>query len=432
LDESISTLIIAAVLTFFLAVVTGAISAVSSVRLSALEKLAEEKKDEKAGKALRFLKSDEDKIKSGLGAVYVLLALTIGVMVLLWAEKFRPGNGQTQLLIALAAIGVILAIAESLPRYLARINPEASMIFLYPAILIISVITIPISNVFSWLFSPLTSRLGKAQNSSPKITEEEIIRIVNEGEQLGVLEREEKEMIRSVIEFTDTIVREVMVPRVDIVGLDQDDTLANAINLMIESGFSRIPVYRESLDQIQGILYTKDILPLVKEGRLNARVIDMARKPPFFIPDTKPVKDLLKEMQKRSISIAIVVDEYGGTDGIVTIEDILEEIVGEITDEYDQELPAITRMAPGRWSVDGSTIIEDVNGALEIKVPSDEHETISGFVYGCLGHIPTMGEKLTLDDLGIDIEVEKIEGQRIHRLNVTKHPPAQDGEKGEG
>jgi putative hemolysin len=268
---------------------------------------------------------------------------------------------------------------------------------------------------------PLPKTLENGKEKTSGITADEIRHLVNEGHRKGLLEEEEKEMIQSVFEFKDTIAREVMVPRVDIEALEDDSTLNDVVQLMVESGLSRIPIYEETLDKILGIVYSKDLLPHIKGGKLDKKAIDVARKPPFFIPDSKPVVNLLREMQRRSISIAIVVDEYGGTSGLVTIEDLLEEIVGEITDEYDQEEPNIRTEPDGSYLVEGATIIEDVNNFLDIDVPTEDNETIGGFVYGHLGHIPEQGESMMLEELGIDIIVEQIEGQRIQSLRIRKH-----------
>ncbi len=422
LDDYSSTLVIVAGLAFLLAVITGSLSAVSSVRWSALEKMGEEGKNLKARRALRFLERNEDRVISGLGAVYLITAITTGIMLMRWVNIAFPGGSSHTLTILVGAVVIIVGLGESLPRYIARSRPESATILLHPAIQLTTIITKPFSDLFEWIFTPITRRLNRGRNNNVKITEDEIIRIVEEGGQLGVLEAGEKEMIHSILEFTDTIVREVMVPRVDMVGIEEKASITDAIGIMVESGFSRLPVYRESLDHILGILYTKDVLPLLVRGELESTAGQVARSSVFFVPDKKPVNQLLQEMQKRSISIAVVVDEYGGTDGLVTIEDILEEIVGEITDEYDEEQPAISPAGENIWKVDGSTIIEDVNEELDINVPADDHETISGFVCGSLGHIPEKGESMSLEDLGIDIEVLETENQRILNLQITKHP----------
>ena len=431
MDESSSTLIIAGALAFMLAVITGALSAVSSVRWSALEKMSEDDNNFKAKRALRFLEKNEDKVISGLGAAYLMVALAEGAMLMHWAGLAFPGRPDQVFLSLVVVILVIVGLGESLPRYLARSRPEAATIFLHPAIESITILTMPFSNLFEWIFKPLTRRLNRGRTDNVKITEDEIIRIVEEGEQLGVLETGEKEMIHSIIEFTDTIVREVMIPRVDMIGVEENISITEAIKIMVDSGFSRLPVYRESLDHIEGILYTKDVMPLLVRGELENTAGQVARKSVFFVPDKKPVNQLLQEMQKRSLSIALVVDEYGGTDGLVTIEDILEEIVGEITDEYDEEQPSITKVKEDVWKVDGSTIIEDVNEELNIKVPAKDHETIGGFVYGSLGHVPKKGEIMNLQNLGIDIEVLEIENQRILSLEIIIHPRPDENEDGE-
>jgi len=407
-------LIVAGGISFVLALVTACVSGVSFVRLSIYEKMQEEG-NKRATRLLHILSSHKDKVISGLSFIRLVLSLILGMYIALLCFKGRDVN----LFCFYSMFAGSLLVGEIIPRYLSRLNPENSTLFLYHIILAVSWFSIPISKLFATVFKPITSRLEPERVNESWITEEEIQRIVKEGHKLGIIEEEEKEMIHSIFEFTDTIVREVMVPRVDIVAVEDTATISDAIDKMEESGFSRLPVYSKSLDNIIGILYNKDILTYVKEGRLNTSVSEVTRVP-YFVPSTKHVDDLLKEMQRWHISIAIVVDEYGGTAGLVTMEDLLEVIVGEITDEYDMEVPDIEEVDKNIWRIKGSTIIEDVNNTLKTKIPVDEYETIGGFVLGYLGRIPREGENIEIKDLKINILVEKVYNQRIKSLIVKK------------
>jgi CBS domain containing-hemolysin-like protein len=431
LDDPQVIWIIVGSLIFLLAIISASLCSISSIRYSALEKMSEEDKGATARKLLLLLQDDKNRIISGIGILRFIFSLVVGALLTYQAIILKLRTTEIILTYALVSIVILLIFTEILPRFLACLNPEKSAGFFYPVIRIISVFAIPISKLSEKMTSPLTTTTDKNGEKTTGMTTDEIWHLVKESHRKGLLEEEEKEMIQSVFEFTGTIAREVMVPRVDIEAAPSDAKLSEVISMMIESGFSRIPIYEDTLDRILGIVYSKDVLPSVKNCNLDIPAIDTARKPPFFVPDTKPVLDLLREMQKRSISIAVIVDEYGGTSGLVTIEDLIEEIVGEITDEYDKEEPSIKSENDGTFIVDASTIIEDVNQVLHIDVPIDEHETIGGFVYGHLGHIPEKGESMNLEDLGIDIIVEDIEGQRIQALRIKKHQKADEEDQGE-
>ena len=276
--------------------------------------------------------------------------------------------------------------------------------------------------IFSWIVVSLSSFIARLFGigeviSREFITQDDIRLLVEEGKEQGVFEEKEKEMIHSIIEFGDTIAREIMVPRISMVSMAVDESLDNVVNSVLETGYSRIPIYEETIDNIVGIVYTKDMLKLLKEDKTGITIRTLMR-PAYFTPEIKKVDDLLREMQQKRISMAIVVDEYGGTDGLVTIEDIIEEIVGEIEDEYDKTNPVIEEIGQGTFIVDARMNIEDVNSRLDISLPIDECETIGGFVYGLLGRIPSQGEKVKVDS--ISIVVEKIHRRMIKKVKIDK------------
>jgi CBS domain containing-hemolysin-like protein len=232
-----------------------------------------------------------------------------------------------------------------------------------------------------------------------------------------VIEKEESEMIQSIIEFGDTLVREVMIPRTEMLGVPLEATVEECHALFIDSGYSRLPVFGENLDQIRGILYAKDFLSVLRERELII-VRDVVR-PAFFVPETKKVADLLREFKKGKIHIAIVVDEYGGTAGLVTLEDLVEEIVGEIRDEYDLESHPIRRLADGSWEVDGSTELDLFCKEFHVAVSdSGESTTVAGFVAELARSIPKKGDQLKFDDL--EIEVSEASERRVDKLRVRR------------
>ncbi len=231
----------------------------------------------------------------------------------------------------------------------------------------------------------------------------------------NVLEEDERDMIYGVVELGETTVREIMVPRVDMVGISCDTPLKEVIEIIKKSGHSRIPLYRNSLDEIKGILYAKDLLSYALTGS-RADLQKVARKA-YFIPENLKIDDLLRQMRTRKLHIAIVVDEYGGTSGLVTMEDIIEEIVGEIEDEYDLNSPPISEVSPGVYLVEGSLTISDLNEELDLRLPEEEFETVGGLIYDLVGSLPSKGQ--ILDYNNIQFEVHEIDGQRIVTVKLT-------------
>jgi CBS domain containing-hemolysin-like protein len=231
----------------------------------------------------------------------------------------------------------------------------------------------------------------------------------------NVLDEDEREMIHGVVELGETEVREVMVPRVEVVGIECGAPIKEVVETIRKSGHSRFPLFEESLDDIKGILYAKDLLPHLPDGG----PIDLSRiaRKPYFIPENIKLDRLLRDMKKKRIHIAIVVDEYGGTSGLVTMEDILEEIVGEIEDEYDGERPTILKQSPDAYMVGGSVTIADLNDEIGLDLPEEEFETVGGLMYDLVGSIPEKGRAVEYH--GITFIAEQVVGQRIVRVRVV-------------
>ncbi len=236
----------------------------------------------------------------------------------------------------------------------------------------------------------------------------------------GNLEEDERKMIDHIYELSETLAREVMVPRVDMVCSDVTNGLDEVVRLIQEHGHTRIPVYKESVDYIEGIVYAKDVLISQSGDETKRSVLDLAREP-YFIPETKKIDELLRHLRRKKVHMAIVVDEYGGTAGLVTLEDILEEIVGEIQDEYDEEEPEYEKLGPDHFRVDGKINLDDLNELMETDLPTDSVDTVGGFIYDLLGRIPHEGEAVEWNDL--HFVVEQVEGQRIAKVIVTRVAP---------
>jgi len=251
--------------------------------------------------------------------------------------------------------------------------------------------------------------------------EEELRKLIDDGEKQGVIEEEEHEMFRSILKFGDTIAREVMVPRIEMLCIREDASLEYVMNFISEDGHSRIPVYRESIDNIVGVLYVKDLIRLLYPDKKNYFKVSDIMRPPFFIPETKKISELLREFQHKKVHLAIVVDEYGGTAGLVTIEDLLEELVGEIEDEYDiaqESMLVVDDLDKHAVSVDGRLEIDELEEYFQIPLKEDNYETVGGLIFTLLERIPHQGEQITFK--GLQFTVEKVDERRIHRVRVAR------------
>ncbi len=276
---------------------------------------------------------------------------------------------------------------------------------------------------FSWALLKLAHALGitkgdKESERSIFISEDGLRLLLNLGDEEHFLEEDERELIDSIFRFSETTVAEVMVPRVDVVALPKETPLMKALDVIVEAGHSRIPVYEETIDKIVGVLYAKDLLACFRDGNTDITVESIMR-PPFFVPETMMVDELLPILRQKRTHLAVVVDEYGGTAGIVTIEDLLEEIVGEIQDEYDSEPPMIQPQEDGSYIVNGRMDVDDLNRELNVHLPTDDesYSTLAGVIYAQLQRVPHPGDSFDLD--GVHIEVLKVNDNRIEEVLLT-------------
>ena len=317
---------------------------------------------------------------------------------------------------------VFFVLAEAVPKTYAVLNPDrAAMIASRP---VRALTAFPPLRMISAGLIGLTNVLvkGRGLESGPFVSEQEFLGIVEAAAQDEVIEHEERELIESIIEFGDTVAREVMVPRPDMVMVANTATITDALNLGIAHGFSRLPVSGSDEDDIVGLAFTKDLMRAEREGRGDLPVLDLARDV-TFIPENKPVARLMREMQDSKFHIAIVADEYGDIAGLVTLEDCLEELVGEIVDEYDAEEHDIERFDDGTLLVDGGLNIGDVADELGIDIPNEDFDSVGGFVFSALERVPEPGDAIDFE--GFAFVVESVEGRRVRRVRIT--PAPQDG-----
>jgi CBS domain containing-hemolysin-like protein len=330
---------------------------------------------------------------------------------------------------------ITLVLGELVPKSIGLAHSERIALAVARPIDFLARLAGPLVRFLVWITNVIAKPFGgRPRRGMPIVTEEEIKTLVDAGEEGGVIEEEEKEMIYSIFEYTDTVAREVMVPRMDVLAIDVETPLLEAMDAVIHHNHSRVPVYQDSIDNIVGILYAKDLLKVLHEkGRAGAnqvRVADLLR-PAAFTPESKKVSELFEEMQKRRIHMAIVIDEYGGTAGIVTIEDILEEIVGEIQDEYDQaEELEIQPAGEHEWLINARANLGDVNDALQVHFPVDDADTLGGFIYAQLGKVPLPGDEVRHEN--VLLKVINVAGRRIGKVKVQllADEPADDKETG--
>ncbi len=327
-------------------------------------------------------------------------------------------------LITICIAYLTLVFGELVPKRLALTKSESVALGVAPIISGMDKIFAPVV----WLLSASTNGVVrifgiKGKESGTQVTEEEIRMLLDVGEEEGLFREDGKDMINSIFEFDDTILREVMTPRTEIVAIDMD---ADIQEIAEQARYSRIPVYREDLDDIIGIFYVKDLMPFLCGKPAEEFSVASLMREPVFVPDTKKTDELFREMQQKKIHMAIVIDEYGGTAGLVTIEDLLEEIVGNIFDEYDEEEIDYECVDENTYTVNGRLSIEEVNELLHSQLPEEEdYETIAGFVIGLLGHIPVGGEEVEYD--GMTFTVGEVEERRVESIIIKKNP--ETGEK---
>ena len=380
----------------------------------------------KRGEALEIWRRDPNRLLTTIliinNIVNISASTVAAFMAVHLAELYDWNRAQLGTAVAAAVTIVIILFGEVTPKLLAIRFAEPLAGFIIRPLVLLDKLLSPLGRIIVAIAN-LFLRLSGQQPGThvPVVTEEEITTLIKMGADAGVIEHNERKMLHGVISLGDMQVREVMVPRTDIEGIDADEDMDRIIQKIIEAGYSRMPVYRENLDHIIGVVYTKDIIAILQNRELI--VLQDILRQPYFVPETKKVDELLREFQQGKIHMAIVVDEYGGTAGLATLEDLIEEIVGEIHDEYDVEEHPVEAVEENLWVADGQADVAEVNNALSVELPN-QHDinTIGGLITDRLGRLPRRGEEMTLDDVHITILAAS--RHKIDRLQLRRLPAA--------
>jgi CBS domain containing-hemolysin-like protein len=309
-------------------------------------------------------------------------------------------------------------VSEITPKILALRNSEAFAGKVALPIRIFSAFLFPLAALL-YRFTHLITSWIPHEEEELFDSEDELRTLADLGADRGTLKDEERRMIKSVFDLDETAVREIMVPRIDIIGMEQTISLKSAIDIIRQNRFSKFPLFEESIDKIRGILYAKDLLPYINSDDYNGIKLATLMRKPFFVPETKQIDDLLKDFQERRENIAIVVDEFGGTAGLVTVEDIVEEVVGEIQDEFDEEERLLYPLDKGQWMVDAKTTINDLVDEIPMEFPEErEYDTLGGFIFEQFGDIPKVGDVTVYQNYSF--KVKSLEENRILKIVLTK------------
>lgn len=363
---------------------------------------------ERRGKWSRFDAQNFQLVSGALLQIALILAFAGTVMTM---DELSLGNALTRAAILWSAIIVIWKfVLALLPDSMAEIALR---------------VLIPISHIFFLLFWPVLyplrrlmeriDREAELNEENEEVSDEEVQAYIDVGEEEGILEKSEGKLLQSIVDFGDRIARELMTPRIDVLAFDARRPIADLAKLFSESKYSRIPIYQESIDAITGIVHIKEMFDAVLKGE-GKTVAELAR-PPYFVSESKKVPDLLREFQSEHLQVAVVVDEYGGTAGIITIEDLVEEIVGEIADEHEDEEIAIVELGPRSFMVPGPMRVDLLEDKLDAVLDGDDYETVAGLIFTTLGRVPSVGSVVTKN--GFRFEVDRADRRRIYRVKVS-------------
>ncbi len=345
----------------------------------------------------------------------VILACHLGAATIVAVLVERAwGTGAVAIALAVEVL-VLYVVAEAIPKTYALSDPDRAALRFAPLLRLLSRVA-----PLRWLTSGLASlgetmrpRRGEADS---EVMEEELLAVTQRAVAEEAIDPEEQKLIASILEFGDTVAREVMVPRPDMITVSQDFRIGDVLEVVILNGLSRLPATAESIDEIVGVVYAKDLMRAQHDG-LEEHPVSEIMRDPIFVPETKRIATLMREMQAETFHLAIVVDEYGGTAGLLTLEDLIEELVGEIVDEFDVEQPMIERLPGRELRVNGRVSISDLAEELAAELPDGDWDTVGGLIFNSLGHVPEVGERLDID--GFRLTVERVNGRRISRVRVS-------------
>jgi putative hemolysin len=434
----ISELVFIVILTILEGFFVASEIALVSIRRSRVEQLIEE--GNRGARRVRRLLDDPGRFLAvaqlGLtflgffASAYAAVSLVDGLTRLLQGiealHDAAPGIALVSVTILLALFTIVFG--ELVPKTLALAYPERFALAVSRPIDLLGRILSPIVALLTGITRAVTRPFGADVSKEAQITADELKLIIERGGQQGVLEAEEEQMINAVIELGERRLHEVMVPRIDIVALPTRATFEEAIDTIVQEGHSRVPVYEESIDEVVGILYAKDLLPFLKSGAEPRPAIRAILRTPVFAPESMSIDDLLHEFQRKKVHLAIVLDEYGGTAGLVSIEDLLEEIVGEIQDEYDVEEEMVVRLSEDEIRIDGRVAVDELAELFETSFELEdeaEYDTIGGLVFHRVGRVPVPGDQVEID--GLRLTVESTDGRRVGKvLAIRERRPDED------
>ena len=391
------------------AVLSAADMTISPLARSSLEKLRENG-TKHADKLLKIC-HPKQRFYAGIVIGKSLIIIAATAILIIFVEDFLPGFGIQR---SAGLVGVVLIIFSSffffdnvVAHWISTHRGENSTPRFVLPVYVLFILLTPLIELFYRVLP---------KEHSKQMKEEELKSIVESESEEGVIEEEEKEMIRSIFEFSDTSVKEVMVPRIDMICAEETISLQELIELIGKSGHSRIPIYKDTVDNIRGVVYAKDLLQIL--GKSDRWDLEDVMREAYFVPENKKIDEMLQEFRVKKLHMAVVVDEYGGTAGIVTLEDLLEEIVGEIEDEYDTEELLYQWLDEDSLLADARMDIHDLNDLLDTDLPRDGFETLGGFIYDLLGNIPNEGQVIQFKNL--QLQIEKVRGQRILKVKIVK------------
>jgi CBS domain containing-hemolysin-like protein len=437
--DTILQILVIILLTFFEGVFVAAEIALVTIRRTRIEQLAEE--GNRAAKRVKGLVAQPGRFLAvtqiGLTFLGFLASAYAAVNLTVSLQKVFEGSGLPVIStsaepLALIIVTLVLSLftivfGELVPKSLALAHTETFALRLSGLIEVLLRVLGPLVRVLTAITTAVARMLGAGDQAQGVMSTQELSILVERGGEQGILEAEEEQMIQAVIELGDQRIHEVMVPRIAMVTLRATASMDEAIDTVIDGGHSRIPVYEETIDEIIGILYAKDLLPFLKESAPERPSLRSILRTPVFVPESMSVDDLLHEFQRRKIHIAIVLDEYGGTAGLVTIEDLLEEIVGEIQDEYDEEEPLIVKISDDEARIDGRADVDDLAELFDTNLgleDADEYDTVGGLIYHRIGGVPKPGDQVVVD--GLTLTVETTDNRRVGKVLVVRN--RDDGE----
>jgi CBS domain containing-hemolysin-like protein len=400
-----------------------ALAEASLTRMTRVRALSLEEEGHRNASILVRLESDPPRYLNSVYLAVMLVQNGSAVLVAVLAENTFGGLGIT--IASLVFTLLYFVVVEAMSKTFAVLHSDRVALALAPLVWVLGRLLALPTRALIGIANILLP--GRGLREGPFVSESEIRSMAEVGSEEGSIEEGEKELIHSIFEFGDTIVREVMVPRPDIVAIEDTKTLRDVQALVLTYGYSRIPVFHEELDDMVGIVFAKDVLKALHQGKVDMPLRDIVREA-HFVPESRKIAQLLKDMQTQKFHIAIVTDEYGSVTGLVTLEDLLEELVGEITDEYDREEPPMAEVEPGVYRVSGKTPIDDVNELLATDLPDEEWDTVAGLVLDLFGKIPDADEETTFH--GLSFKVEAVQGRRVASVLITRlHDPADPEER---